>query len=178
MVAQTKPSRYRLERITEQHDVSSFDCQNTYLEWYLKEKALEETNRDLARTFVLIDQATSPNPPVIGYFTLRSDSYYLASEGHQGSKIVPVVELVCLARHSSVRSQRIGDYLLIESLRKVADAAELIGIAGMHLSYTSEGKRLYDRYRFGQHPSYGEHLLFLSIANIRQIIAEADKESS
>jgi len=158
----------------EHHDVSLFDCQNTYLNYYLKEKALEETTHDLSRTFVLLDRITSSKPALVGYFTLRADSYYFSTGGSQDQTIIPVVELIALARHISRRGEGIGDYLLIEALRNVVEAAEHIGIAGIHLSYTAEGKTLYERYNFGQHPSYGAHLLFLPITHIRQIVSEID----
>ncbi len=174
MTDQGKPSRFRLESIAEHHDVALFDCQNTYLNLFLREKALAETSRDLSLTFVLLDVSFSP-PLVVGYFTLRADSYYL--EASPGVHSIPVVELVCLARDITRRGQGIGDYLLIEALRNVKAAADLIGIAGLHLAYTDEGKELYDRYNFGEHPlSYRTDLLFLPINVIRQIISEAEAE--
>lgn len=130
--------------------------------------------QDLSLTYVLLDASISP-PTIAGYFTLRADSYY--PEDPQGVHSIPVVELAYLARDISRRGQGIGDYLLLEALRKVKEAADLIGIAGLHLAYTDEGKTLYDRYNFGEHPlSYRTDLLFLSINLIRQIIGEVYAE--
>lgn len=175
MTANAANPRFCFEKMTEHHDVSSFDCQHTYLTSFLQEKAFAETSRDLSLTFVLLDEAVDP-PSVIGYFTLRSDSYY--PEERQGIDLVPVIELVALARDSSRRGQSIGDYLLIEVLRNVKAAADLVGIAGLHLLPTAEGWKLYDRYNFGEHPlSYRTDLLFLPINVIRQIVSEVDAEA-
>jgi ribosomal protein S18 acetylase RimI-like enzyme len=174
MAEQNDRLRFRLDLIAEHHDVASFDCHNTYLSQFLREKAIVETHQDLSLTFVLLDASFAP-PAIVGYFTLRADSYY--PENTQSVHSIPVVELAYLARDITRRSQGIGDYLLLEALRKVKEAADLIGIAGLHLAYTDEGKKLYDRYNFGEHPlSYRTDLLFLSINLIRQIIEEANAE--
>jgi len=157
---QAEPSRYRLEPIAEHYEVSLFDCQHTYLNLFLREKALAETRSGgYSLTFALLDISSSP-AFVAGYFMLRADSYYV--NANQGASSIPVVELVCLARDITRRGQGIGDILLMEALRNVKEAAERIGIAGLHLAYTDEGKKLYDRYQFGKHPlSYRTDLLFL-----------------
>lgn len=173
MATQTTQERYRFETLSEQHDVAQFNSDNSYLNFFLQEKALNETKRDLSRTFVLLDPAISSSA-VAGYITLRADSYYLHSENYIGQHIIPVAELVCLARHIQYRGQGIGDYLLLEAFHIVNTASALLGIAGMQLSYTAEGKRLYDRYGFAPHP-YGESLLFISMNDIRQILADASR---
>ncbi|MCX6379531.1 MAG: hypothetical protein NT023_08655 [Armatimonadetes bacterium] len=159
--------------MTKLHNVSSFDCQNTYLNGFLQGKALREATRDLSLTFVLMDEAVS-STSVIGYFTLRSDSYY--PDDNSEVDIVPVVELVALARDRTRYKQGIGDFLLIEALRNVKLVADLIGIAGLHLAPTREGRRLYYRYNFAEHPlSYRTDLLFLPISTIREIIRSTEE---
>ena len=113
MTEQTERPQYMMERMTEHHNVSSFDCQHTYLNSFLKEKALEETKRDLSLTFVLLDYSQSP-PIVTGYFTLRADSYY--PEAQKEVDLIPVVELVALARDITCHGQGI---VLLWTLRRL-----------------------------------------------------------
>lgn len=170
-----KPSNPRrvFERITEQHDVSQFDCQNTYLNDFLRNKALTEAREDLSRTFVLRDRALPASESIVGYFTLRADSITYPREDRRGSVFFPLVELAYLARHIKCRGQGIGGILLEEAFEEVALASGHIGIAGMHLSFTDDGKRLYEEYGFGPHP-YGEYLLLISMRDIRTALLLAD----
>ena len=86
------------------------------------------------------------------------------------------MELSYLARHINRRKQGMGDILLTRALRHVADAAEWVGIAGVSLAFTQEGKPLYEKFGFGEHP-YGEWLLLLFISDIRAIVAAQTSES-
>lgn len=173
MVDQQEPTSFRFERITEHHNVVSFSCHNTFLEIFLRDHALTETDLDQSLTFLLLDDGRPSS--VAGYFTLRADAFYLSPGTVSRNRLIPVVELMYLARDINYRGQGIGDYLLIEAFRKVVAAASLIGIGGLQLAFTAEGKRLYDRYGFTAHP-YGETMLFIPINVIRQVIAEADAD--
>jgi ribosomal protein S18 acetylase RimI-like enzyme len=172
-VDQKEPISFRVERITASHDVTSFSCHNTFLEMFLRNQALVETNRDQSLTFLLLDNGLPSS--IVGYFTLRADSFYLSPGSISGNRVIPVVELMYLARDISRRGQGIGDYLLIEAFRNITAAASLVGIGGLQLAFTAEGKRLYDRYGFTAHP-YGDTMLFISINVVRQVVAEADAE--
>ena len=60
----------RFELITAQHNVALFRCENGYLTTYLQTHALSETEKDLARTFVLTERLSpSADPEIIGYVT-------------------------------------------------------------------------------------------------------------
>ena len=161
-----QPKPYFLERLTQQHVVSRFDCQNTYLNDFLKNKALTESKADLSQTFVLCDRALPSSESVIGYFTLRADSITYPREDRRGSVFFPLAELAYLARHVKCRGAGIGGILLEEAFEEVALTSKHIGIAGMHLAFTDEGRRLYEPYGFGPHP-YGDSLLLISIRDIR-----------
>ena len=152
---------HRFEVITAQHDVSRFNSHDAYLDYVLREKALDYTVRDLARTYVLLE-----HDEVIGYLTLQADSI----AGEQIS--MPLVHVLFLARNYSHRGRGLGDVLLLEALRQTVIASEVIGVAGIYLAYTAEGKRLYDKYGFGEHP-YPYHLL-LPINVIRTILQDID----
>lgn len=100
-----QPSRFHFERITEKHNLSGFDCENTAINMYLHDRALFDTQDDFALTMLLIDHKQK-TPTVAGFFTLRADSYYPPPE--RRTEIVPVVELCYLARHKSYRGQKLA----------------------------------------------------------------------
>lgn len=103
---------------------------------------------------------------VAGYFTLKAEAYY-----SPGSPNVPVVELAYLARHVRLRGEGIGPILLLQSFRVVQRVSGMIGVAGMQLSPTQEGRRLYERFGFGDH-AYGPDLMFVSMAEIHQVLRD------
>ena len=137
---------HHFEVISPLHIVSSFSCENTYLTNYIRTRALEETRQSRARTFVCLDEGASPSEAIIGYFTLRASGYWI------GSLFVPVVELMCLARRMERRGEDWGNILLSEALSKVSLASELIGISGIELESTAQGRSLYTAAGFGAHP--------------------------
>jgi GNAT superfamily N-acetyltransferase len=163
-------SRFHFERITEGHMIDAFDCGNTAINMYLRDGALSETQENFALTTLLIDYKPD-TPTVAGFFALRAHFYYDPTGPRDH---IPVVELCYLARHKSYRGQGIGGLLLIEVFQRVKVASELIGLMGMHLHSTPEGRKLYTRYKFGEHPNnWGmyEKFLFVHIDDIRQIVS-------
>jgi hypothetical protein len=170
----TRP-RYRFDLLSETHILENFECEHTFLAIFLRNKALEEGRQDLSRTYVLLDTDEPPEESVVGYFTLRADSI---SYTPVGSRLVsfPVIEIAYLARHIKRKGRDvwgIGPALLVEALRHVDTVSQRIGVAAVHLSYTDEGKMLYEDYGFGDHP-YGDGWLLLSIADVREALAEED----
>ncbi len=167
--------RYRFEILSEAHLLDHFDCEHTFLAYFLREKALEEARQDLSRTYILLDTDEPPEKSVVGYFTLRADSLsYTPSGGRLVS--IPVIEIAYLARHIKRKGRSvwgIGPALLIEALRHVESVLQQIGVKAVHLSYTDEGKVLYEDYGFGDHP-YGDGWLLLPIADVREALAAED----
>jgi GNAT superfamily N-acetyltransferase len=159
--------QYLLERLAAHHSVSEFRCQAVVLDQYLQNNALADQTNDLARTYVLVDPDAVPRLAVAGYFTLKAESYYMPD----GQPTVPVVELAWLARHQRLRGQGIGPILLLQALSIVERVAEFIGVAGVQLAPTREGRRLYERFRFGAH-QYGGDQMFLPMARVRQVVRE------
>ncbi len=167
--------RYRFDLLSEAHLLDRFQCEHTFLAIFLRDRALAEARQDLSRTYVLLDTDEPPEEAVVGYFTLRADSI---SYTPMGSRLVsfPMVEIAYLARHIKRKGRDvwgIGPALLVEALRHVEDVSQQVGVAAVHLSYTDEGRVLYEDYGFGDHP-YGDGWLLLSIADVREALAEED----
>jgi len=156
----------RLEKLNALHNVLSFDCQAVYLNDFLQKVALSETLNDISLTYVLVGTNQNGSENIIGYFALEAEILYDREKTH-GYAQIPVVHIKCLARHKALRGQKVGSVLMYQALHIVAQASALISFAGVHLAFTLEGKSLYERFKFGEHP-YGEHNMFLPISTVRE----------
>ena len=104
------------------HDRSSFQCEASPLERYLKEQAGQDARKNVAAPFVLL----TATDQIAGFYTLsstilRSDD--LAPELLKKLKLprypqLPATLLGRLARHSNFRGQGIGELLLIDALKR------------------------------------------------------------
>ena len=170
----------RFEFVSASHSLDRFQNEDEYLRDYLESHSLQHSLDGLARTYVLLDDALAGWDPAVplGYITLRADSLSFYLPGHSSKSFVPVIELECLARHSAFEGGtpdgvHLGGVLLVEACRRVYEAAQIVGIAGMHLWATRMGRKLYDRYQLGAHPyeSPDNQLgYFVWMAEIQQII--------
>ena len=179
--------RLRLEVLNPRHSIHDFVCGDDELNDYLHDEALSDMQRDVARTFVEIDEDQPANNNVAGFFTLRAhslvidESYFpdwLDGVEEDGTDITPIeapiVELMWLARDSRWEGRGVGDVLMIDALKTVQKAADCIGLIGVHLRTTPSGRRLYESYDFQQfreHPSFDGMRYVLSIKTIRAIVA-------
>jgi len=167
--------RYRFEIISEEHLLDNFECEHTFLTIFLRTQALLETQQDLSRTYVLLDTGELPENSVVGYFTLRADSVAYTPRGGKFTSI-PVIEITYLARHIRRKGRilwGIGPELLIEAMRHVELVSQHIGVRAIHLSYTDEGKSLYEDYGFVSHP-YGDGWMLLPMTDVRILLTEED----
>ena len=165
----TLSARYRFEPIHEDHDVSHFDCGHQALDTFLHRSALTETRQDLSRTYLLFEIDAADNSFLCGYFTLTADSIYAQSTSDGQSYLYPLVCIQYLAHDRQRRGKGIGSLLLIEALRHTIVAADTVGVSGVHLVSTLEGRPLYESYGFGEHPYWAKNLL-LPIADARAAV--------
>jgi len=91
-------SRYRFEVISEEHLLDNFECEPTFLAIFLQTRAMQESQQDLSRTYVLLDTAEPPENSMGGFFTLSADSVSYTPCGGKFISI-PVIEIAYLARH-------------------------------------------------------------------------------
>src|SRR5438128_1892829 len=138
---ETPNPRFVLEHLSPRHILADFKSGSAFLDWYLANLAKTEEETDMGRTYVLIDHDLPDS--VAGYFTLKAESYYIP-----GSPNVPVVELAYLARDVRYTGQEIGQLLLMQAFRIVNSVSAEIGVTGIQLSPTEQGRRLYERFGF------------------------------
>lgn len=126
---------WEVSRLNRSHDRSHFDCGQTSLNEWLKDKAGQFDRRDLSRTFV----ATRPGQEhVVGYYALSSHRVVYdvlpAAEAKGLPRLdMPVVLLGRLAVDRSVQGQGLGAFLLVDALRRSLQALLQLGIRAVEV---------------------------------------------
>lgn len=123
---------YRIAALGKNHDRATFDSGNSALDRYLLLQARQDAEKSVAAPFVL---TIPPALRVLGYYTL-SASLVDASELPDilAKKLprypqLPVTLLGRLAVDQSMKGKGIGQFLLLDALRRSLEAA--VNIAAM-----------------------------------------------
>ena len=123
---------YRIAALRKNHDRAAFDCGSAALDRYLQQQARQDAEKGVAAPFVL---TIPPALRVLGYYTL-SASLVNASElpDTLAKKLprypqLPVTLLGRLAVDQNMRGKGIGQFLLLDALRRSLEAA--VNIAAM-----------------------------------------------
>ena len=133
------------------HDRSGFDCGVAILNDWLATKVSQFEKKDLARTYVLVE---SGHKTVKGFYALSNhtvDFESLPTDQARGLPRIdmPVVLIGRLAVDLSVQRQRLGEFLLIDALRRAEYLAGKIGIRAVEVHAINDAaKRFYARYGF------------------------------
>ena len=125
--------------ITAAHDLSQFDCGVPVLNDWLRERALKNESR-FSRTYVVCEGAR-----VAGYYCLSAGAVQReAAPGklrRNAPDSVPVSIIGRLAVDRDYAGRGLGTSLLADALRRIAGAAESIGIAAVLVQAKDEGAR-------------------------------------
>ncbi|KXP03502.1 N-acetyltransferase [Tsukamurella pseudospumae] len=132
----TEPAQFRLERLTEEHHTSYFDCGVKSLDDWLASHALDEQDQGRSCTHVWADAGGC----VVAYFTLLPTTIVESDPGIMSilrPARFPRTSDLCgvllgkLALDQSLRRQGRGNDLLAEAFVTAYEAVQLIG--GVHL---------------------------------------------
>ncbi len=154
---------------------SKFSCGEQALDEYLRRFAKNHEKSNIGRTFVLLNDGSSP--AVIGYYTLSTAQLHIEDlpELHQ-KKLpkypVPASRLCRLAVDRSCQGQRLGEHLLTDAIKRVLQADASIAIHSLVVDAKHEkAKNFYLKYGFI--PLNKKDLtLFLPIVTLRQSIQD------
>lgn len=165
---------------TRRHDRGAFSCGKQQLDEYLKRAARKAQQTDTGRTWVAIDRDAAPDDngkrPVLGYYTVSMCSVDLTvlPEGRRSGLPRPQVPAALLGRlavDQSAQGGGLGRALLIDALRRIANAAEDVAAHAVVLHAIDEdAKRFYERYGFLELTDDPLHL-FLPMDTVRQLLA-------
>jgi GNAT superfamily N-acetyltransferase len=162
-----------VERLTAHHDRAGFSCGKPALDDFLARFATQYEKRDLARVYVATEP---PGARVLGFYTLSAGAVSLdALPENVRKKLprhpVPVADLGRLAVDQSARGRRLGEFLLLDALRRVAEFADDLGLHAVEVyAIDEDARRFYLKYGFT--PLIDDPLhLYLTMKNIRDMDA-------
>ena len=153
MSARTAAAALRVEPLRRQHDRSTFACGAPELDAYLREQAGQDVRRHVAACYVLVER----DQPLIvrGYYTLSTYAIELRDLPADTARRlpryprVPAALLGRLAVDQRHRRRHLGEFLLVDALRRTLAIA---GDIGLHALVTdardAEAARFYLRYGF------------------------------
>lgn len=170
--------RYRVERLGPHHDRAAFSCGEDTLDIYLRQRARQDDDRNVAKTFVLYD---AHDDRVAGYYTLSSAAVHLEELPPETQRrlprypLVPVILLGRLAIDRDYHGQRLGGVLLFNALRRAFEVGtgEIAATAVIVDALHDDSRGFYERYGFQRFPD-SELSLFLPMQTIGQLLEEGD----
>ena len=133
------------------HDRSGFDCGVPLLNDWLATKAGQFEKKDLARGYVLIARGEAS---VKGYYSLSNHMVIFEALPEDQAKGLPQIDMPVvligrLAVDRSLHGQRLGEYLLIDALRRAEYLATQIGIRAVEVHAINDAaKHFYEKYGF------------------------------
>ena len=151
-----------IERLTKDHDPSSFDCGKPSLDGWLKRYALTNQQNDSARTYVAARSST-----VVGYYSLTAGSVQRDASPARVAKGLAAhpIGVILLARLAIDRSEQgtgLGKALLIDALSRAADAADSIGARAILVhAIDEEAVSFYKKFGFEPSPLEPNQLMLL-----------------
>ena len=153
------------------HDRSGFDCGIPVLNDWLVTKVSQFEKKDLARTYVLVETGSTR---VKGYYALSNHTVIYESLPTDQAKGLPQIDMPVvligrLAVDRSVQGQKLGEFLLIDTLRRAEYLAAKIGFRAVGVDAINPAAKLfYERYGFLALSDDPPHL-FLPMNIIRKL---------
>jgi len=164
-------SNWVIERLTNKHVRTSFNCGQVTLDDWLKMRASQFDKRDLARTYVAVQKG---DLAVLGYYAISNHQVtYEALAAEQAKGLpqidIPVVLLGRLAVDQSVQGQGLGEFLLVDALRRAQHIADQVGVRAIEVdAIDGQSRAFYGKYGFVQLVDDPNHL-FLPMQVIRKL---------
>lgn len=154
------------------HDRNRFDCGILPLNNYLKVMAGQQARKDNSRTFVLEDDNNPQH--IAGFYTLTMTPVDLSAlptplqKKHQpGTSAGLIARLAVDQRYKNLR---LGEWLLIDALRKLLHASDTVGFPLVVVDAKDGVSQFYQHYGFTAFADSGNKL-FITIADIRASFA-------
>ncbi len=154
--------RGAIQKLTQEHNVESFDCGQPDLNRFLKQQAWVSQQSNSAQTYVFAEGGV-----VRGYYSLAAGAVAHESASArvrkgQARHAIPVILLARLAVDRALQGQSVGAALLKDALLRTAAAAETIGARALLVHAKDEQARgFYQHFGFEPSPSDALHLMLV-----------------
>ncbi len=132
--------RLQFEKLTRQHDRKRFSCLDEEVDIFLKQKAMQDQELDLSRTYVLTDHEVDP-AFMIGYYTItpiRVSQEIILGDRPRIKREIPTVLLGQLGVDHRHQGKRFGIMLLLHSQFVVLQTSDMVGFRAMVLDARNE----------------------------------------
>ena len=165
----------RLEILDQSHDRSGFDCGTAPLNHYIQQVARQHAERGISRVFVLVEEVEQTPKPILGFFSLaacEAEAETLPPAlARKLPRKIPAVRLGRLAVSQSFQGRGLGTDLVLHALRKTAEGAAIVGVAGLFVDAKDESiAGFYGRFGFIPLPDQ-PLTLFLPIQTLFKAVA-------
>lgn len=162
-----------VEPLSRSHNRKLFDCGDQEIDRFLREQALQDHEKDMSRTLVLVDE-TSDRDRIIGYYTLamrQVTQEEIPGDRPRIKRGIPVVLLGQLGIDSRFQRRGLGEMLLMDAQARISEISRHTGIRAMMLDARNETlARWYEQHDFLRFP--GQLRMFKSVGAIRQLKLE------
>ncbi len=172
MEAATSPA-FSIEPLHGRHDRAAFASGVAELDRYLHTQAGQDAKRSVAAPFVLLVDGEK----VIGYYTLSAYGIRLADVPSETVRklpkypVLPATLLGRLAISEKWQGQKLGQFLLMDALRRIMENTREIGSIGVVVdAYDDSAERFYLHHEFTPLPGHTRKL-FLAMARIKKLFA-------
>jgi len=159
---------FKIEKLSKNHKRDNFDCENSFLNEFLKKYALQNQHRYyVGTTYVISDYENN----VIAYITLSGISIKKAilKEKYPYEEL-PALLIARLAVDKRFQGQGLGKQLLILAIKKALKQAEEVGCIGIIVDAKEEAVSFYEKYDFEKIKSIYpiKQKMFLSLKTIKR----------
>ena len=163
---------WTIERLAGHHDRTAFDCGQPSLSDWIKRYAGQYEKRDLARTYVAVRPG---QPHILGYYAIsncqiRHEALPAArSKGLPRYLEIPAALIGQLAVDKTVQGQGLGDFLLVDALRRIQHLADQIAILAVVVEAIDDRARAYYRHKGFEELLDDPRHLFMAMKVVRQL---------
>jgi len=164
----------KIEHLSKAHNRKEFECGNNKLNEFLYKHARQHAEREISKTFVLIDD---DNPrTIIGYYTLTVCEIVPSDIPDPRLKHyphpMPAAKLARLAICKNNQQNGFGKNLLMNAMERSVRISENAGLVGMFVDAKDDKAARYYM-KLGFIPlEKNQHMLYLPIATIRRAFDE------
>ena len=165
----------------ERHDRTGFSCGVEAVDNYFKKTAGKLVSAGNVRLFVMVN----PDGNLIGFYAINAhavdyrDLPSRFARNRSGHGSIPAAFVAMIGRDQRYSGQGFGSDLLVDALRRITKAADVIGLAVVLLDVldcgdperTARRQSLYQSYGFQSLPSNPTRL-YLPLATVRKLMAE------
>ena len=166
---------YAIEPLAARHLRETFDCGVPVLDDYLRKYVRQDVDRGVAAAYVAVPVEGSGT--IAGFYTLASTGVRLsdlppaAGKKLPGYPLIPTTLLGRLAVSIDHRRLGLGEWLLLDALKRSLDASAAVGSAAVIVDAKDESSAaFYRRYGFEPFPTEPRRL-FLPMKTIATVFS-------